>query len=62
MKTILDTLRDRLTEISRRISVVKNAPKPNQHDFLIDSGILQTLVDEQAFLAQVIRDLENNNL
>ncbi len=58
MKPILDTLRERLAEISRRISAVKNAPKPTQHDFLIDSGKLQVLVDEQVFLAQLIRDLE----
>ena len=58
MKPILDTLRERLAEISRRISVVKNAPKPTHNDFLIDSGKLQTLVDEQLFLAQLIRDLE----
>ena len=58
MNTILEMLRDRLTEISRRISVIKNAPKPTQRDFLIDSGKLQMLLDEQLFLAQLIKDLE----
>lgn len=58
MKTIIETLRDRLAEITRRISIVKNAPKPTQRDFLIDSGHLHALIDEQVFLTRLIEELE----